>query len=126
MPTIAAPTPTVAEAQAALDTLDAQHADWEGRRATLAGQLAERERNAASAALGGTPPAKLAADLGRVREELGIADGALALLVVQREEARYRVRLAEYREQTSPHDPVHILVPRVARNPPDLAGSWAL
>ena len=28
--------------------------------------------------------------------------------------------------QTSPHDVVHILVPRVARNPPGLADSWAL
>jgi phosphoglycolate phosphatase-like HAD superfamily hydrolase len=96
--------PTLAEAQAELDAIAAQESEWTARRATLAGQLAGRERGAAGAALAGTATAKLSAELGRLRDELGMAEGALALLVTRREVATYRVRLADYHDRRARHD----------------------
>ena len=101
---IATPAPTLAEAQSDLDQLDAQEAEWRGKRGTLAATLAEREGDAARAALAGTATAKLSAELGRLRDEVRMADGALALLGTRREGVRYRVRLADFHDRRARHE----------------------
>jgi len=87
--------PTLTAAQAALDRITAHQEEWTAKRAILSGQLARTEAGAAASALKGTGTAKLAADIARDREEIRIADGALALLATQHEAATYAVRLAE-------------------------------
>ena len=87
--------PTIADVTADLARIAAQRAAWAAKRELLAGQLARAEDGAASAALGGTSTTKLATDLNRAREEIRIADGALALLATQHEAATYALRLAE-------------------------------
>ena len=96
--------PTVEAAQAELDAIAAQESEWTARRATLAATLPGRERGAAGEALAGTATAKLSAELGRLRDEIGMAEGALALLVTRREVATYRVRLADYHDRRARHD----------------------
>ena len=54
---------------------------------------------AASAALAGTATGKLSAELSRLRDEIHIADQALALLAVRREEATYQARLADFHDR---------------------------
>ena len=70
---------------------------------------------------------------GKVGQDLTIEEGyeaarltALNLLAVIKDALGDLDRVSAFVKHTSPHDPVHILIPRVARNPPDLAGSWAL
>lgn len=92
-------TPTLTEAQTALPQIEAQREEWAGKRAILSGQLARTEAGAAASALRGTATAKLAADIARDREEIRIADGALALLATRHEGASYALRLAEQAER---------------------------
>ncbi len=87
--------PTLPAVQAELDRITAQQEEWTAKRALLSGQRARTEAGAAASALRGTATAKLAADIARNREEIGIADGALALLSTQHEAAAYTLRLAE-------------------------------
>jgi len=87
--------PTLTAAQTELNRITTQQEEWTAKRELLAGQLARAEDGAASAALGGTSTTKLATDLSRAREEIRIADGALALLTTQHEGATYALRLAE-------------------------------
>ncbi len=87
--------PTLTAAQAELERITAQQEEWTAQRERLAGQLARAEDGAASAALGGISTPKIAADIVRTREEIRIAEGALALLSTQHEVATYAVRLAE-------------------------------
>lgn len=87
--------PTLPAAQAELERITAQQGEWTGKRELLAGEIAHTEAGAAASALRGTATAQLAADIGRTREEIHIADGALALLATQHEAATYAVRLAE-------------------------------
>lgn len=87
--------PTLPAAQTDLDRLTTQQEEWTAKRELLAGQLARAEEGAASAALSGTSTTKLATDIARNREEIRIADGALALLATQHEAATYALRLAE-------------------------------
>jgi len=87
--------PTSADVTAALARIAAQREAWTAKRERLVGQLARAEEGAASAALGGASTTKLATDLNRAREEIRIADGALALLSTQHEAATYALRLAE-------------------------------
>jgi len=90
---------TVAAASAALAALAAQEAEWQGKRATLRATLAEREQGVAAAALAGTATAKPSAELGRLRDEITLADGALALLAERHGPAAYAQRLAEQRDR---------------------------
>lgn len=87
--------PTLPAAQTELERITAQQEEWTGKRELLAGEIAHTEAGAAASALRGTATAKLAADLGRAREEIRIADSALALLATQHDAATYAVRLAE-------------------------------
>jgi len=87
--------PTLTAAQTALNRITTQQEEWTAKRELLAGQLARAEDGAASAVLGGTSTTKLATDLSRAREEIRIADGALAVLTTQHEGATYALRLAE-------------------------------
>jgi hypothetical protein len=87
--------PTLPAAQTELERITTQQEEWTAKRELLAGQLARAEEGAASAALQGTATAKIATDIARNREEIRIADGALALLATQHEAATYAVRLAE-------------------------------
>ncbi len=91
--------PTVEAAQAAIAGLDAQRATWEGKRVALQARLVEQERTAATRLLAGTGTAKLAADLGQLRQEIALADRALALLAERHGPAGYALRLAEQRDR---------------------------
>lgn len=94
-----APTTTLAAAQAALTGHDAQRERWAGTVARLTAQLRTHETGAVRAALDGTATGKLATDGGRLREELRIAEEAVALLDGEREEVAYGVKLAEQRDR---------------------------
>lgn len=86
---------TLPAAQTELERITAQQEEWTAKRERLAGQLVRAEGGAATAALSGTNTTKLATDIARNREEIRIADGALALLATQHEAAAYALRLAE-------------------------------
>jgi len=88
-------TPPLTEAQTELERITAQQEEWTAKRERLAGQLVRAEDGAVTAALSGTNTIKLATDIARNREEIRIADGALALLATRHEAATYAARLAE-------------------------------
>ncbi len=91
--------PTLTAAQTELNRITAQQEEWTAQRELLTGQLTRAENGAASAALRGTATAKIATDIARNREEIRIADNALALLTTQHEAATYALRVAEQAER---------------------------
>jgi len=92
-------TTTVAAAQATVAGLDAQRDELQARRAALQARLVEQEHTAATRLLAGSGTGKLAADLGQLRQELALADGALALLAARHGPASYALRVAEQRDR---------------------------
>jgi len=72
--------PTIAEAQADLDQLRADIAAWREKHENLAHGLAQTQAGAAAAALSGASSTEIATRIGTLKEEIQIAEGAIAIL----------------------------------------------
>ena len=91
--------PEQERAQAHVARVEAQQREWGEKRAALVAQLEERQAGASAAALDGTGTARIAAELGRIRDEIAVADGVLAQLEVNRLAARRGVALGRLADE---------------------------
>lgn len=98
--------PTIAEAQADLDQLRADIAAWREKRENLAHGLQQTQAGAAAAALSGASSTEIATRLGTLKEEIQIAEGAIAILDARLRPAQRAVLTARIEAQRAAVVPV--------------------
>ena len=91
--------PEQERAQSEVARVEERQREWGEKRATLVAQLEGRQAGASAAALDGTSTARIAAELGRIRDEIAVADGVLAQLEVNHLAARRGVALGRLADE---------------------------
>lgn len=102
----AATIPTIAEAQAELDQLRGDIAAWRAKRENLAHGLQQTKTGAAAAALSGASSSEIATRIGTLKEEIEIAEGAIAILDARLRPAQRAVLAARIEAQRAAVEPV--------------------